>query len=104
MAATVIGAVLVLGACGGGGGDAPEGASAEAYCKLSAQFSAAADPPTEAQLAEIVRVAPTEIRDHLRLLVRELRSGTLTEEVAAAAAAVTAFEKANCGGGPAAGP
>ncbi len=91
--------VVLVGACGGD--DDSGSTELSAYCELSAELQEIEGTPTDAQLAEIERLAPEEIADDVAVLADAVREGTGalfgTPEVQAAEERITEFEMEECG-------
>lgn len=96
VAALSLAALFLLAACGDDGGS--ESASADEYCRLSAQLNQSQTVPTDDELDALVEAAPSEIRDDVETLVESIAEGEPLEGIAEAEANVTRFEEENCGG------
>lgn len=78
---------------------APSGASDDvtAYCAMAAELDQASTEPGEAELAELVSVAPPEIADQVQTLTDAIAEGNMDDpEVSQAESEILAWEQENC--------
>ncbi len=88
-------ALAVLGtACGGGTGTAnAQPGDVVGYCALSQQVNTAGGGPTPAQVSELIRLAPPEIR---RDVTTALNAGDATDTGVQAFSRILDYESAHC--------
>ena len=85
----------VVAACGGAGTGTAVAASGDVvgYCALSQEVVTSGNDPSPAQVTELIRLAPPEIRDDV---TTALRAGDASDTGVQASTRVLDFESARC--------
>ncbi len=85
----------LLAACGGAGTGTAVAASGDVvqYCALSQEVDASGYAPSPGQVTELIRLAPTEIREDV---TTALRAGDTSDTGVQAFTRVLDFESAHC--------